>query len=803
MNTVTVVHDGQRKTYVADDLPLSIGGEGSNVVLSSIQSASAVAFVGQENGDLFLQAADSSRSAPLVSINGIPLTTSRWITDGDELAVESTRIQFRLNEGDCLLTVVSKPTEEPRLKSSTQVANEHGEMEITPTPFEPRWQLPPPRRGLRLRPRLIAALAVITVLAAGAWFVLTAHAVRIETNPNAENISIEGGPALKIGGRYLLRPGTYTVRAEHPGHLDLRAALVVGPETPALVQFEMQPLGGMLSIRSRPVADAVVIIDGIEVGTAPIESHPLSAGSHSIELRALRHLPHATDLSVEPGAAPILLEVDLEPNWAPVIIASNPPGANVLVDGQSIGTTPGSFEVESGPRVIEVRRNGFKSTSRRVQITTGEPVDLGTLRLVPVDGRLAVRSEPEGATVTIDREFRGTTPLQIAVTPDTPHEVKVSLAGHSTFQKTVSVGPGQLSDLRASLEVLTGEVVISSQPPQAEVLIDGVPSGTTEQRLELATRPHEIVIRLDGFVPFRTVVTPKVGITQSVRAELRLEGPAGLPKTVKSPQGVEMVMVGPGRMTMGASRREPGRRANEVLREIEITRAFYLAVSEVSNRQFREWKSSHLSGAYGGNNLEIDHHPVVNVTWQDAARYCNWLSQKAGLPPVYIERGGTLVARTPMPNGYRLPTEAEWALAARSASTADGQKYGWGNTLPIPLEGGNYGDLSAAGTLGGSLPDYRDGYPATAPVGSFRANAIGVFNLGGNVSEWVQDLYALTPTAPGTVEKDPSGPTTGAYHVIRGASWMDTAVTELRLSYRDYGDTARPDVGFRIARNAQ
>jgi formylglycine-generating enzyme required for sulfatase activity len=292
-------------------------------------------------------------------------------------------------------------------------------------------------------------------------------------------------------------------------------------------------------------------------------------------------------------------------------------------------------------------------------------------------------------------------------------------------------------------------------------------------------------------------------VTQAVRANLKLEGPAGMAKSITSPQGAELVLVGPGRFTMGASRREPGRRANEVRREVQITRPFYMAVHEVSNREFREFASGHLSGAFGGYNLEIDHHPVVNVTWENAVRYCNWLSEKAGLPPVYVVRGGTLTPRSPLPYGYRLPTEAEWVWAARYPDSATAQKYAWGSSLPVPHQAGNYGDRSAENVLRGSIPDYRDGFPATAPVGSFKANALGIFNLGGNVSEWVQDIYAFAPTAPGTVERDPIGPTTGPFHVIKGASWMDTSVTEIRLSYRDYGNTARPDVGFRIVRSAQ
>ena len=403
----------------------------------------------------------------------------------------------------------------------------------------------------------------------------------------------------------------------------------------------------------------------------------------------------------------------------------------------------------------------------------------------------------------VGSQFRGTTPLELTVPPGTPLEVRVSLAGHATFSTTATVASEERADIRAVLERLTGEVVITSEPPGAEVLIDGAPRGRTGQTVELEARPYQIEVLLDGYVPFRTVVTPEPGLTRAVRAALKPVGVAGLPQTASSPQGAELVLINPGRLTMGAPRREPGRRANEVLREVEITKAFYLAVREVSNREFREFKSGHLSGGYGGHNLEIDHHPVVNVSWEDAARYCNWLSEKVGLPPVYVERGGSLVPRRPLPLGYRLPTEAEWAWAARYSDSASPAKYAWGDSLPLPPGAGNYGDASAEGALRASLPGYQDGFPATAPVGSFTANGLGLHNLGGNVAEWVQDFYTFTPTAPGVIEQDPTGPPSGTQHVIRGGSWMDTTVTELRLTYRDSGDQPRPDLGFRIARSAE
>jgi formylglycine-generating enzyme required for sulfatase activity len=473
------------------------------------------------------------------------------------------------------------------------------------------------------------------------------------------------------------------------------------------------------------------------------------------------------------------------------------------VDGTAFGSTPLEDRIEAGDRLLEIRRPGFKTFSRRLRVTAGEVVDLDLVRLVPVDGRLAVSSDPSGATVTVDGVFRGTAPIELDLAPGTSYEVKVSMAGYAAHTADVEISSGRRSELRAELELLSGEVTVTSVPPRAQVLVDGVPSGTTDQTLELDALPHQIEVRLDGYVPFRMTLVPEPGIRQAVHAVLKEEGPAGLPATIPSPQGVELVLVGPGRFTMGAARREPGRRANEVLHEVELTRPFYLAVREVTNREFREFRPEHRSGSVGHYNPEIDHHPVVNITWNDAAKYCNWLSERAGLPPVYVERGGSMVSRNPIPIGYRLPTEAEWAWAARYPDSADARKYAWGDSLPVPADAGNFGDSVAASVLGGAVPGYNDGYGATAPAASFRANPLGLYNLGGNVSEWVHDVYAVTPSPPGELSRDPSGPPQGAYHVIRGASWMDTNVTELRLSYRDYGDTARPDLGFRIARSAQ
>jgi formylglycine-generating enzyme required for sulfatase activity len=316
----------------------------------------------------------------------------------------------------------------------------------------------------------------------------------------------------------------------------------------------------------------------------------------------------------------------------------------------------------------------------------------------------------------------------------------------------------------------------------------------------------EIEIRKEGHESHRQTVTPRPGFPQSIRVSLKTPTQVkteATPRVIRGPQGQELRLIEPGRFRMGASRREPGRRANETLREVELTRPFYLATQEVSNRDFRQFKSEHQSGSIGAYTLELDHHPVVNVTWEEAARYCNWLSEQESLPAAYVMQAGRPLGVNPMATGYRLPTEAEWTWAARFAGGRSGLKYPWGEALPIVVGSGNYGDAAAGSVVPGTLGGYNDGFPTTSPVDSFEPNAVGILNLGGNVAEWVHDIYTIYPTASSQLQRDPMGPEEGELYVIRGSGWMDGTITELRLSYRDYGNKPRPDVGFRIARYAE
>jgi formylglycine-generating enzyme required for sulfatase activity len=193
---------------------------------------------------------------------------------------------------------------------------------------------------------------------------------------------------------------------------------------------------------------------------------------------------------------------------------------------------------------------------------------------------------------------------------------------------------------------------------------------------------------------------------------------------------------------------------------------------------------------------------VVVVSWQEAALFCNWLSQQDGLPAFYENKNGTLVAAQPLNTGYRLPTDAEWEWVARFVDGNSFRRYPWGDSLPVVPRSGNYADTTARLIVQDVIPDYDDGFAAAAPAGKFPANTLGLFDLGGNVAEWVHDYYAVSSDSS-EVAADPLGPAEGKQHVIRGSSWRQSSVTDLRLSARDFGDAQRNDVGFRVARYAE
>ncbi len=228
---------------------------------------------------------------------------------------------------------------------------------------------------------------------------------------------------------------------------------------------------------------------------------------------------------------------------------------------------------------------------------------------------------------------------------------------------------------------------------------------------------------------------------------------------------------------------------------VRITKPFYLGIYHVTRGQFRRfvkdtgYKTDAETGdvpaawGYSWQNAgfeQTDKHPVVNVSWNDTAAFCKWLSRKDG-------------------KTYRLPTEAEWEYACRAGTTT---RYYSGDDPETLAKVGNVADA----TFKANFPYEKctikasDGYVFTAPVGSFKANAFGLYDMHGNAWQWCADwyggkYYAKSPAV------DPTGPDSGHYRVLRGGSWYirpNYCRSASRFAYSP--DTVDYVAGFRVAR---
>ena len=639
-------------------------------------------------------------------------------------------------------------------------------------------------------------------------FLLSARSLMIEVAAQAPGHVSVSGLALPFGKRYLLRPGEYDIRVTAEGYHPLATTVTVDQRDSQSIEVQLQALPGLLSVSSEP-AGASVIIDGDTVGKTPLQDLPLTEGEHQLRLEEARHLPMEQTLLITGRSVRQQLQLKMAPAWAEVTLDSVPSGANILLDGEPAGHTPATLEILQGERQLILQLQTYADWQQTLQVNASENLDLGMVTLQPAAGELTLSSLPSSANVTLDGEFQGQTPLTLALSPDRAHRLEVFKPGYKRYSSSVELPAAGSDQQTVTLQAELGEVRFSVSPANAVLRINGKRARNSNQTVLLPAVAHTLEVSLDGYATVRRTVTPRPGLAQRVEVRLQTQQAvklASIKPEVTTALGQTLLLFKPGEsamanFTMGASRREPGRRANEVLHPVALRRMFYLQTTEVTNAQFRQFQPSHNSGRVEGNSLNQKHQPAVQVSWQQAAAFCNWLSAKEGLPPFYAQKNGIVTGYDASSSGYRLPSEAEWAWAAR----ASGQtllRFPWGDTFPPTQVVGNYADTSSAYVTGSTLSNYADGHVVSAPVASFGTNQHGLYDMGSNTSEWVNDVYRI-PSANGKTQTDPLGSQTGDNYVIRGANWGQSKLKELRLSYRDYGQAGRDDVGFRLARYAE
>ncbi len=487
------------------------------------------------------------------------------------------------------------------------------------------------------------------------------------------------------------------------------------------------------------------------------------------------------------------LTVDLQPISRKINIVSKPSGAAVFINDESVGQTPVQLNKPGGRYALRVSANGYADTIEQLTITRDAPQVNRDYQLEFKKENITLNLTPKGGTLLING-IQVKQPLLLNSVAS--HRLTYMKAGYYQATQTIRPKPGQENKVTFRLKPEIGQVDISSSPT-ATVWINNKNYGTTPIQVSLPAVPHQVVFKKEGYRSVTKSIQPKGASAQKISATLLTEEQAKLkesPRTYTNSAGVKLkLFLVNDQINMGAPRSEKGQRANEFQRTVRLSKPFYASVYEITNQQFAAFKPQKGQG--------VANHPVTSINWQEAAAYCNWLSKQENLNPFYIMANGRITGFNSHANGYRLLSEAEWEWLARKSGKVRQTLFSWGNDTTIPINTANIADENAQGTVRFYVPSYRDGYAGIAPVGRFTKETSGLYDLAGNVSEWVHDVYSISPPlANSPTLNNPLGSRQGQTHVIKGANFRSGTMTTLRPAYREGLIQGRDDVGLRIGR---
>ncbi|MCP4724834.1 MAG: SUMF1/EgtB/PvdO family nonheme iron enzyme [bacterium] len=267
--------------------------------------------------------------------------------------------------------------------------------------------------------------------------------------------------------------------------------------------------------------------------------------------------------------------------------------------------------------------------------------------------------------------------------------------------------------------------------------------------------------------------------TGSVEVEQPSESDPGYDEQIINSIGMILKLLEGGSFNMGSTSGQPD---ETPIHRVNLT-SFYMGVYEVTQAQYDSVMGTNPSGSF-----RHDDHPVENITWYDAAEFCERLSTLEGIT-------------------YRLPTEAEWEYAAIGG--VSGHTYVWGgNSVPVVdgMKQANVADdtfftnYDEVFDFGEPFSGYDDGYITTSPVGSFEPNVFGLYDMAGNVMEWCSDWYKEYYYRSSLLN-NPEGPGTGTGKVMRGGTYgSSTRYLRVHGRFQDTPTLKVPVIGLRCVR---
>jgi len=457
--------------------------------------------------------------------------------------------------------------------------------------------------------------------------------------------------------------------------------------------------------------------------------------------------------------------------------------------------------------------NGNKKNDKKSNTVSN---DTGTLKII---------SKPSGATVFIDGNRAGESPVELGDMVAGNKIIRVEKSGYATEEKHSTIRKGKRSVVLFDLEeqVLKGWLTISTSAADAKVRILNV-SSRYRDNMALDPGSYNVEVTANGYETKQQWVELEAGDYLDIDISLRKARAPQSRSFTESVTGMNFLRIPGGCFVMGQTRqgkkqliKDAGQVKYDTYYNDEFPRHevcvddFYMGKYEVTVGQWREFtRDSHYktdaenngggkAGCYSfkkGDNskwragrdwespgfAQSASQPVACVSHNDVTAFIRWLNRQGS-------------------KEFRLPTEAEWEYAARANTQT--VRY-WGNDPDDACKYGNVADQTDhKGTTWTSGHKCNDGYFFSAPVGKFMANQFGLYDMLGNVWEWCSDRHG-SDYYKSSPRNNPQGPSSDSGRVIRGGAWNDWPAQVRAADRRSGGAASRTDdVGFRLVSSGQ
>jgi len=596
-----------------------------------------------------------------------------------------------------------------------------------------------------------------------------------------------------------VKKGVRLISVEAPGHFPREFELDVTSSPLDPIHIELIPQWAKLKVIGTPRTMVTAIGKngkrtelGIVPGDGILEiNEGLMAGTYTLEGNRPDYYPTRIEEVNLPYDDDREVEIYLEPMPGKVEVISQPAGAEVLVNDTVKGKTPLTLEGLPVGKPLEfiVKKTGFREKTESLQLEPNANllVDFGNLTMktgeirpqVFLDGEEANPEQLEELTYTVDGvTFSGNSEI---ITPvvEGEHTLYVEHPDYLSVEMPIRVGDGRFTPVSIDLQPKPGQLTIRLRPARNYTLeangqvLESIDRAGTTYYLK-PNEMHELELKIRDHLSARKSIVLEPNQREIWEFEpVPIPGPREGENYPVPYVGMEMVFIPQGSFVMGSPPSEIARLPEEGPRtEASLSKPFWIGRYEVTQGQYLHIMESNPS------RFKKPDKPVDSVSWNQAQLFCQRLTSIEG-------RAGRL------PEGYvyRLPTEAEWEYAARAGTKTP---FHWGDRANMEM-----------GNFKGVYPrDFNEdhevsGIYGSVEVGSYEPNPWGLYDVHGNLREWVFDNW--NARLPGGEVVDHAGPRTGSQKVIRGGGWEDPAqLTRSAVRNGLRPSTTSFSLGFRV-----